>query len=114
MFKKIPLLMLIMAGVFFAGPYTEYCLDQTDPCFQSNCYKVEGSWETNPETGKSDCMYDTAIYSDSQMQSAFATCLAESDRCEQMMSQGQAYSYSSSSGGYTPGGSTSGGSSSGG
>jgi hypothetical protein len=96
MFKKISLLVLALIGVFFAGTYTEYCLDQTDPCFQSNCYKVNGEWATNPDTGKVDCMYDTASYTDEQINSAFATCIAESARCEQDMESGSSYTYTPS------------------
>jgi hypothetical protein len=107
MFRKIALLMLAFAGMFFAGAYTEYCLDQTDPCFQANCYKVAGTWENNPDSGKNDCMYDLNAYTDADVSSAFSTCIAESDRCEQMMESGGSYSYS-------PSGQASGGSSSGG
>jgi hypothetical protein len=98
MFNKLALLILVFAGVFFAGPYTDYCLDQSDPCFQSNCYKVSGNWASNPDTGKMDCIYDTSAYSDSQIQSAFGTCIQESDKCEQMMESGKSYSSSGPSG----------------
>ena len=97
MHKKAILIFALLAGAIFAGQYTSYCLDQTDPCFKSNCYKVNGNWEANPSTGKSDCMYDTSAYSDAQIDSAFAQCIAESGKCEQAMEAGGAYAYPGSS-----------------
>ena len=94
--NKIALLFLVFAGTIFAGQYTTYCLDQTDPCFQANCYKVNGNWGNNPSTGKVDCMYDTRAYSSAQVNTAFATCIAESNRCEQLMEAGNTYTYTPS------------------
>ncbi len=106
MIGKTSILVLALAGLFFAGPYTEYCYEQQNPCFESNCYKVEGTWEMNPDTGKIDCMYDTVKFSDAQMKAAFSTCLAGEQACEQEMAAGGSYTYqpsgsgsSSSSGG---------------
>ncbi len=88
--KMLIVLVAIMAGVF-AGPYTEYCIQQTDPCFQSNCYKVNGNWAVQDD-GTYDCMYDTSAYSDYEVQSAFADCIAQEEECEQAMAAAGNYS----------------------
>jgi len=80
-FKKIFILALLLAGALFA--YSDYCLNQADPCFQANCYKVAGSWEYDSSAGAYDCVYDSTVYSDAEAEDAFSTCFDQVEQCEE-------------------------------